>query len=149
MNCMSKTHQWKGYKLHTMVNEYNIPIASIITSASVHDSLCGIPLVRITEERIDTLYYLADKGYDSAAIRQEVQSFNKVPLIDFKRRRNGETGGEFIGNQVDRYKKRTFVESVFSQLKMNYLPRYILYRGTEKVRSVLNMALAVITAVQI
>lgn len=148
-NSNGKTHQWKGYKLHTMVNEYNMPVASIVTSASVHDSLCGIPLVRITEERIDTLYYLADKGYDSTAIRQEVQSFNKVPLIDFKRRRNGATGGEFIGNQVDRYKKRTFVESVFSQLKMNYLPRYILYRGIEKVRSVLNIALAVITAVQI
>lgn len=148
-NSNGKTHTWKGYKLHSVVNEYNIPLASIVTSASVNDSLCAIPLVRMTEERVDALYYLADKGYDAAAIRAEVIEFGKVPLIDFKHKCNGELGGEFIGNQKERYKKRTFAESHFSQLKMQYLPRYILYRGIEKVRGFLNFALAVISAVQI
>ena len=148
-NSNGKSYQWKGYKLHSMVNEYNIPIASIVTSASVHDSLCAIPLIRMTEERVEALYYLADKGYDSAAIRDEIIEFDKVPLIDFKCKRNGELGGEFIGNQKERYKKRTFVESHFSQLKMQYLPRYILYRGIEKVSGFLNFALSVISAIQI
>lgn len=149
MNSNGKGYQWKGYKLHAVVNEYNVPIASIVTSASVHDSLCAIPLFRMTEARVDGLYYLMDKGYDAEAIRDEISEAGKVALIDYKANRSGEFSGEFIGNQVERYKKRTFAESHFSQLKMQYLPRYILFRGIEKIRSLLNFALAVITAVQI
>lgn len=148
-NSNGKIYQWKGYKLHAVVNEYNVPITAVVTAASVHDSLCAIPLVRMTEGLVNGLYYLADKGYDAAAIRNEIRLFEKVPLIDFKRDRSGKTSGEFIGNQINRYKKRTYVESHFSQLKMNYLPRYILYRGIEKVRGFLNIALAVIAAAQI
>lgn len=148
-NSNGKTETWKGFKLHIVANEYSVPLASVVTSASVHDSLCAIPLIRITEERVDGLYYLGDKGYDAAAIRAEIASHGKVPLVDFKNNRNGESTGEFVGNQVERYKKRTFVEGVFSNLKMNYLPRYILYRGIEKVRFVLNLALSIITAFQI
>lgn len=148
-NSNGKTETWKGFKLHIVANEDSIPLAAMVTSASVHDSLCAIPLIRITEERVDGLYYLGDKGYDAAAIRAEIELHGKVPLIDFKNNRNGGSTGEFIGNQIERYKKRTFVEGVFSNLKMNYLPRYILYRGIEKVRTVLNLALSVITAFQI
>lgn len=149
INSNGKGYKWKGYKLHTVVNEYNVPIAALLTSASVHDSLCAIPLFRITESRVDGLYYLMDKGYDASAIRAEIQEADKVALIDYKANRSGKLSGEFIGNQIERYKKRTFAESHFSQLKMQYLPRYILYRGINKVRSLLNFALAVITAVQI
>lgn len=148
-NSNGKNSTWKGYKLHAIVNEYNVPVASLVTSASVHDSLCAIPLIRRAEERVDALYYLGDKAYDAVAIRAEIESLGKVPLIDYKRNRSGELNGEFIGNQINRYKKRTFVESLFSQLKMNHLPSYILYRGIEKVRSVLSFALSVITAMQI
>lgn len=148
-NSNGKGYTWKGYKLHAVVNEYNVPIASIITSASCHDSLCAIPLIRITEERVDGLYYLMDKGYDAQAIRDEVSSVGKVSLIDYKANRNGKVADEFIGNQLERHKKRTFVESHFSHLKMQFLPRYILYRGIKKVSNLLNLALAVITALQI
>jgi hypothetical protein len=148
-NSNGKGYQWKGYKLHAVVNEYNVPVAALVTSASVHDSLCAIPLFRITESRVDGLYYLMDKGYDAGAIRDEISEAGKVALIDYKANRNGKGAGEFIGNQIERYKKRTFAESHFSHLKMQYLPRYILYRGINKVRSLLNLALAVITAVQI
>lgn len=148
-NSNGKTHTWKGYKLHVVANEYSIPIVAMVTSASVHDSLCAIPLIRETEQRVDGLYYLADKAYDSTAIRAEVKSHGKVPLIDFKNNRNGSATDEFIGNQVERYKKRTFVEGVFSNLKMNYLPNYILYRGIEKIRTVLSFALSIIAAIQI
>lgn len=148
-NSNGKKVIWKGYKLHCVVNEYNVPIASLVTSASVNDSLCATPLFRMSESRVDGLYYLMDKGYDASATRAEITDNGKVALIDFKATRNGITNGEFIGNQVERYKKRTYVESLFSQVKMQYLPRYILYRGIEKVRSVLNFALCVITAGQI
>jgi hypothetical protein len=148
-NSNGNGYKWKGYKLHAIVNEYNVPIAAMVTSASVNDSLCAIPLFRIAELRVDGLYYLMDKAYDAGAIRAEISEAGKVALIDYKANRNGKASGEFIGNQVERYKKRTFAESHFSQLKLQYLPRYILYRGIKKVSSLLNFALAVITAVQI
>ena len=83
------------------------------------------------------------------AIRDEISEAGKIALIDFKANRNGVITGEFIGNQIERYKKRTFAESHFSNVKLRYLPRYILYRGIDKVRGLLNLVLSVITAVQI
>ncbi|MBX9867223.1 MAG: transposase [Burkholderiales bacterium] len=148
-NSNGKGYSWKGYKLHAVVNEYNVPVAALVTSASVHDSLCAIPLFRIAESRVDGLYYLMDKGYDAVAIRDEISEAGKIALIDFKANRNSVVNGEFIGNQIERYKKRTFAESHFSHVKLRYLPRYILYRGIDKVRGLLNLVLSVITAVQI
>jgi len=140
---------WKGYKLHTVVNEYNIPVASLVTSASVHDSLCAIPLIRITEERVDSLYYLGDKGYDAKAIRTEVDNHGKVALIDFNRRGNATDTRSFDEQQKKRYGNRSFVESSYAQLKLNYLPSYILFRGINKIKALLNLALSVIAGVQI
>jgi hypothetical protein len=142
-------HTWKGYKLHIAVNDYNVPVASIVTSASTHDSLCAIPLIRITEDRIDNLYYLMDKGYDSSAIRTEADNHDKVALIDFNHRGNKNDTREFDSNEQRHYGNRAFSESCFSNLKMQYLPNYILYRGISKVKCLLNLALSVITATQI
>lgn len=144
-----KGYKWKGYKLHAAVNDYNVPLAAVVTSASVNDALCAIPLIRIVEERVDNLYYLMDKGYDSAAIRTEVEKHNKVALIDFNHRGNDNDTRGFDLNEKQHYGKRAFSESFFSHLKMQYLPNYILYRGIQKVTSVLNFAMSVITAVQI
>lgn len=144
-----KGFKWKGYKLHAAVNDYNIPIAAVVTSASVNDTLCAIPLVRIVEQRVDNLYYLMDKGYDSAATHAEVKSHGKVALIDFNHRGNEKDARSFDVNEKRHYGNRAFSESFFSHLKMQYLPNYILYRGIKKVTSVLNFALSVITAVQI
>jgi len=142
-------HTWKGYKLHIAVNDYNIPVAAMVTSASTHDSLCAIPLIRITEQRIDNLYYLMDKGYDSSAIRTETDSHGKVALIDFNHRGDKNDTRKFDPNERRHYGNRAFSESCFSNLKMQYLPGYILYRGISKVKCLLNLALSVITATQI
>jgi IS5 family transposase len=142
-------HVWKGYKLHLVVNEYNVPLASVVTSASIHDSLVAIPLVRLTEDRVDVLYYTADKAYDAKSVRDEIRDFGKVDLIDFNRRNNKNDSRQFTSQEKARYSKRTYSESSFAQIKMNYLPRYILVRGIKKVRCLLNLVIAIITAVQI
>ena len=142
-------HSWKGYKLHIAVNDYNVPVAAMVTSASTHDSLCAIPLIRITEQRIDNLYYLMDKGYDSSAIHTETDSHGKVALIDFNHRGDKNDTRKFDQNEQRHYGNRAFSESCFSNLKMQYLPSYILYRGISKVKCLLNLALSVITATQI
>jgi IS5 family transposase len=148
-NSNGKTWTWKGYKLHVACDDYSIPLSSIVTSASVHDSLCAVPLIRNTERLVDALYYLGDKGYDAEAIRTEIESHDKVAIIDFKHNRNGQAAGELIGNKKQRYGNRSRVEGLFGNLKLNYLPRYILYRSIEKVKTVLNLALSVIAALQI
>ncbi len=142
-------HTWKGYKLHIAVNDYNVPVAAMVTSASTHDSLCAIPLIRITEQRIDNLYYLMDKAYDSSAIHTETDSHGKVALIDFNHRGDKGDTRKFDPNEQRHYGNRAFAESCFSNLKIQYLPRYILYRGISKVKCLLNLALSVITATQI
>jgi hypothetical protein len=134
-------HAWKGYKLHLVVNEYNVPLASVVTSASMHDSLAAIPLIRMTEERVDMLYYAADKAYDAKYIRDEIHDFGKVDLIDFNHRNNKNDERQFTPQEKMRYAKRTFSESSFAQIKMNYLPRYILVRGIKKVQCLLNLVI--------
>jgi hypothetical protein len=142
-------YTWKGYKLHVAVNDYNIPVAAIVTSASVNDTLAAIPLIRTVEDRVDNLYYLMDKGYDATAIRTEINNHGKVGLIDFNHRGNKNDTREFMPHEQTRYGNRAFSESLFSHLKMQHLPSYILYRGIDKVKTVLNFALSVIATLQI
>ena len=142
-------YTWKGYKLHAAVNDYNIPVAAIVTSASVNDTLVAIPLIRTVEDRVDNLYYLMDKGYDSTAIRTEIDNHGKVGLIDFNHRGNKNDTRAFMPHEQVRYGNRAFSESLFSHLKMQHLPSYILYRGIDKVKTVLNFALSVIATLQI
>lgn len=142
-------YTWKGYKLHVVVNEFSVPIVSLVTSASVNDIMCAIPLIRNTEATADVLYYLGDKGYDAVAIHDEIKKFDKVGLIDFNRRGNPKDVRSFTPQQKSRYGNRSFAESCFSTLKMQYLPAYILFRGVKKVKCLLNLALSVITAAQI
>jgi hypothetical protein len=56
---------------------------------------------------------------------------------------------QFTPQEKMRYAKRSFSESSFAQIKLNYLPRYILVRGIKKVQCLLNLGISVITAVQI
>lgn len=142
-------YTWKGYKLHVVVNEFGVPLVSLVTSASVNDMMCAVPLIRETDEAADVLYYLGDKGYDAAAIHEELKKLGKVGLIDFNKRGNPNDVRGFTPQQKSRYGNRSFAESCFSTLKMQYLPAYILFRGVEKVKCLLNLALSVITAAQI
>ena len=47
---------WIGYKLHLDVACGQIPVACVLTSASVHDSQVAIPLMTMTSARIVYLY---------------------------------------------------------------------------------------------
>jgi hypothetical protein len=48
-------HSWVGYKLHWDVADGGIPIAAILTSASVHDSQAFIPLAKMSAERVTSV----------------------------------------------------------------------------------------------
>ena len=66
----SQGHQesWIGYKLHLDTIDGDIPVSSILTSASVHDSQVAIPLAQMSAGRVTWLYDLMDSAYDAPQI---------------------------------------------------------------------------------
>jgi hypothetical protein len=54
-NAKGTTTGWIGYKLHIDTAEGAVPVACILTSASVHDSAVALPLESTIGARISTL----------------------------------------------------------------------------------------------
>ena len=69
-------------KIHLAVDSYGLPIEFIITGGDVHDS-------KVANELIDLLpqgdFVIADKGYDSEAIRDKIRERNSIPVIPRKK----------------------------------------------------------------
>lgn len=76
------TQIWKGYKLHVSINDDCIPLATVITSASVNDCEVAIPLIRKSNTVAKNLYYLMDAAYDHPEIKELCTSTERVALID-------------------------------------------------------------------
>ena len=66
-----KTSYWRGYKLHLATGDGDVPLAAVLTSASLHDSQVAIPLMQKVSERATVLYDLAD----SALMRKTSRTF--------------------------------------------------------------------------
>ncbi len=66
----SKGHQqyWRGYKLHPDGADGQIPISTVLTGASVHDSQVAIPLATRSAWRVQHCYELMDSAYDAVEI---------------------------------------------------------------------------------
>lgn len=73
---------WKGVKLHTAVDDYCVPLAAIITSASVHDSNVAIPLAKKAHAVVSNFYDLMDAAYDHPEIKDYSISLGHIPIID-------------------------------------------------------------------
>ncbi len=78
---------WNGYKRHLDTVDCGVPIAALLSSASMHDSLAAIPLSLISAERVTNLYDLMDAAYCSSELREHSKSLGHVPLIDHNPRR--------------------------------------------------------------
>ncbi len=72
---------WKGYKLHSAVDGHCVPLAAIVTSASLHDSQAGIPLAAKANEVCKSLYDLMDSAYNVEGIIEHSQSLGHVPIV--------------------------------------------------------------------
>ena len=65
-------------------------------------------------------YFLADKGYDSKAIRDDLKEKGFIPIIDFnKRRKKNEDVQKLSDTEKVHYKKRIKVENFFAIAKAN------------------------------
>jgi hypothetical protein len=80
------SYSWVGYKLHIDTIDGDIPVSTLLSSASMHDSQAAIPLAQLSAQRVTNLYDLMDAAYDSRCIREMSERLNHVPLIDFNKR---------------------------------------------------------------
>lgn len=90
-NSKGVTTFWRGYKLHVDVGDGGLPIAALLTSASVHDSQAAVPLMQKSAMRVVGLYDVADSAYDAEAILDFSRSLGHVPVVDANKRRGAKS----------------------------------------------------------
>jgi len=131
-NSQGNLHTWIGYKVHVDWLDGMIPVNVETTSASVHDSLLAIPMMRITAQRIPHIVYqLMDSAYDAPAIRRACHDLGQVDLIEGQKRRKSYV--PFDPAQAKRFRERTNSERGFSRLKDEFGFRNLRVRGNRKV----------------
>ena len=147
-NSKGYKNSWTGYKLHLDVVDGDIPISSIMTSASLHDSQVAIPLAQMSAQRVDSLYDLMDAAYDAKEIHAFSRRLGHVPIIDHNPGRGG-TKKQMEPPEKDRFKERSSAERVNSNLKDNYGGRHVRVKGHKKVSCHLMFGIVALTATQL
>jgi len=138
------SYAWIGFKLHLSVDDFGVPLAALISSASLNDSQAAIPLAEITNQRVTNLYDLMDSGYFAEAIEKNSIALGHVPIID--RAAKGENQKyekeqekkacknlRFLPAEKIRYKKRTVIERTYSRLKDEFGAINVRVKGAVKV----------------
>lgn len=146
-NSQGYKETWIGYKFHIATGDGDIPLAAVLSSASMHDSGAMLPLMRITQERVTWCYDLADSAYCSEILREESRKAGHVPLIDHNPRRGEKK--EFAPHEAQRYKERSGAERVNSHLKDNRGGRMVRVRAHDKVFAHLMFGILSIAAGQL
>jgi len=147
INSKGYKESWNGYKLHLDAADGQIPITSLLTSASLHDSQPAIPLATMSSERVTNLYDLMDSAYDCDGIRELSRKLGHVPIIDRNQRRGEKL--ELDPAEKKRYNERTTVERVFGRLKDEFGGRMVRVRGSTKVMAHLMFGILALTADQL
>ena len=122
----------KGFKAHIICDDYSIPIAFLITGASVYDSKVAIPLIRRADEKSKFLYVLCDGGYSNNLIYEAADNLGKVAIIDFKANRNN-VKPQMEDFEKERYKNRSNIERLNGELKNCFLPNRLKSRGNKAI----------------
>jgi hypothetical protein len=148
---------WKGYKLHVSIDDHCIPIAAIVTSASLNDCEVAIPLAKKSKQLVNSFYYLMDSAYDVKEIKQYSGSLGHVAIIDSHSRsktQKAEKEAErerrkllnFYPAERRRYKERFSKERFNALFKDYYGGRNIYYKGALKVSSHIMFGILALTA---
>ncbi len=98
-------------KIHIAADSYGNPIDFEITGGEVHDWKVADKLIEKLSDKVENL--VADKGYDSEAIRERARQAGMKPIIPRKsnsKKPNPEFDSYF-------YKLRHLVENLFARLK--------------------------------
>lgn len=135
---------WKGYKLHVGVDDHCVPIAAILTSASLNDCEAGIPLLAKSHKVANNFYDLMDSAYDVPEIKEYSKSIGHVPIIDYhsrgtdqKKEKEEEKKRKKLLNALTaedkRYKERFSKERFNGVFKEYYGGGNVQYKGHAKV----------------
>lgn len=138
---------WNGYKLHLDTADCGVPIAALLSSASMHDSLAAIPLSLISAARVTNLYDLMDAAYCSLELHEHSRSLNHVPLIDHNPR--GGAKEAFDPADAIRYNERSAAERSNARLKDEFGGRCVTVRGGTKVMGHLMFGVLALSADQL
>lgn len=157
-NSKGNREYWIGYKLHIDTGDGDVPLSSILTSASVHDSQVAIPLGEETATKVTSLYDLMDAAYDCPQIIEHSKRLEHVPIIDKNMSRNTERKSAMEAEakarktinweppEKVRYNQRSSAERVNSRLKDDFGGRMVRVRGYAKVACHLMFGLLALTA---
>ena len=97
-------------KLHMVADAHGNPIDFEITGGEVHDAQVAEKLI----EKVGSAeHFIADKGYDSEAIREKAREAGMNPVIP-RRSNSQKPNPEFDSHW---YKQRHLVENLFAKLK--------------------------------
>ena len=94
-----------------MANELGLPIDFIVTRGHVNDCTQAIEL--LGERKAE--WVLADKGYDSQAILDHIQTMGAVAVVPSKSNRRQQRT-----HDKELYRKRNRIERCFSKLKQKF-----------------------------
>lgn len=136
---------WIGYKHHIVTVDGDIPVAAVLSSASLHDSQAAIPLMQVAAGRVQYLYDLQDAAYDAAAIRDFSRAQGHVPIIAPNARGSKALPPPLEPARAARFKERSAAERVNSDLKENHGGNSVRVRGDVKVLAHLTLGLLVLT----
>lgn len=146
-NSKGHKHTWIGYKLHIDTACNGLPVTAVLTSASLHDSQVAIPMMKLTAEKVTSLYDLMDSAYDAESIYQVSRSLGHVPVIDKNPRRG--TVLPMAPAEALRYNERTIAEHTNGRLKEEFGGNKVKVRGYIKVKLHLMLGLIALFADQL
>ena len=138
---------WNGYKLHLDTADCGVPVAALLSSASMHDSLAAIPLSLISAQRVTNLVDVMDAAYCSSELRDHSRSLGHVPLIDHNPRCGEKI--EFAPAEAIRYNERTVAERSNARLKDEFGGQHLRVKGDTKVMSHLMSGVLALSADQL
>ncbi len=138
------TKIWKGYKIHAAVDDHCIPLAVIVTSASVNDCEVAIPLMLKANQVAQSFYFLMDAAYDHPEIKVCSTSLGSVSIIDecpgsskAKKEKEAEKGRKRLLNvrtaEDVRYRERFSKERFNASYKDYNGGGNLFYKGHSKV----------------
>jgi Transposase DDE domain/Transposase domain (DUF772) len=147
-NSKGSKSSWVGYKFHMAIADGQIPLSTVLSSASLNDTQVAVPLALLTAQRVTNLYDLMDGGYDSQQIREHSTRLGHVPIIP-RQKRGSQPQPVMDPHQQIRFRERTAVERVFARLKDEFGGNFVRVRGWAKVMAHLMFGILALTADQI
>jgi len=95
-------------KIHAVVDALGNPVALSLTPGQAHDITQAVPLL----DQVEPDAFLGDKGYDSDALVETLESRGITPVIPSKANRREQRKTDFA-----LYRERNLVERFFCKLK--------------------------------